>query len=162
MKNLKLGLLCLTGLLASKIKSTPSRSLLNVENKTKKLSIDHRHNYFFDYGTRFKGEYLCPQGLTTLVFLIYSWPTQNEPEGSGIMIFMPHDRSDHECYGIYSVNIKMDDYGHVKMTPNEWLENPCDYKMVGFNGGIYDGGQKFNGKVMHDYCGSFDTSLWNP
>ena len=40
------------------------------------------------------------------------------------MILILHDRSAHECYDIHSVNIKMD--RHVKMTPNEWLENPCD------------------------------------
>ena len=113
------------------------------------------------YNTKFKGDYFCPQGKTTVVFVIYYWPTKDNPYGLGTMVFMPHDDSVHTCYGMYKVNIKIDSEGHVEMIPIEWLENPCNYIMVGFKGELLEGGEMYNGVVTHQSCQFFETSLWD-
>ena len=106
-------------------------------------------------GTRFEGEYECGQGLTTVDFIIDAWPT-SPTDGRGRVIFSPHENSSHDCRGEYRVRIQWTFATRtIVMLPLQWIETPCNYGMVGFDGVLAHDGRSYDGEVSHSSCQHF-------
>ena len=94
-----------------------------------------------------RGSYTCAQGETALELHV----SRVNPNVAAVFVFS-HGGSG--AQGSYSMFGNADPSGDVALRPNEWIDRPPNYIMVGMRGTVR--GDVFRGKMQHASCGDFE------
>ncbi len=94
-----------------------------------------------------RGSYECAQGTTALELHV----TRVSPDVEAIFVF---NHAGSGASGSYSMFGNVDPQGAASLEPNEWINRPPSYIMVGMRGFVR--GDVFSGKMQHQSCGNFE------
>ena len=100
------------------------------------------------------GKYLCAQGVSAVRLRI-----EAAPDGSARAIFEfgpSDDNPNPVARGSYQLvgALYFDDKGllEIKMAPDQWIDQPPNYSMVGFYASSDPGQRVMRGKIEHASC----------
>jgi hypothetical protein len=97
----------------------------------------------------YRGSYICPQGITTLVLWV--------ADDRAVFNFGAHPDNPGLPSGSFSMRGSVDPAaGVMRLAPVRWMVQPQGWRMVGLDGVSDDRGRTFHGKVTGDpHCTNF-------
>ena len=104
----------------------------------------------FVAGAVWTGYYTCSQGRTELVLRIV------EVHGSEVSAVFDFTHRPTEVHGSYQLSGRYDaENRSLDLHPDEWIARPPNYVMVGMTGTVSSDGRRWDGKITHPSCTTF-------
>lgn len=104
----------------------------------------------FHVGDAWVGEYTCAQGVTSL------WLRVTRVGGHVVDAVFQFDwgttRGSFAMHGTYDGSSR-----RMKFVPDEWIEQPAGWVMVGMDGAV-DAAGNYRGSITNAACGAFEVS----
>jgi hypothetical protein len=103
------------------------------------------------------GRYECAQGVSALQLTL-----DVEPDGRARAIFDFGPLADNPTvpngsYRLRGTAVPADDAITVSLQPDEWIDQPENYVMVGIQGGIDAQRHSLRGRILNDSCAWLDV-----
>jgi len=108
-----------------------------------------------DLSGKWKGQYLCAQGLTNLTISL-SQIVGSDTTFEGELYFYPHQSNPYVPRGKHTIKATiLDDKGGFEISPIKWIVHPKGYTFSQLYGSLVQNGKVIRGMVNNPGCKSF-------